>query len=176
LAERELATSLPRRWAHCQGVARAAAALTPILGDHVEILCCAAVLHDVGYAPRLAHTGFHPLDGARFLRDEHRADDRLVRLVAHHTFALVEAEERGLRTELETEFPFPDDPLLADALTYADTTTTPDGLPTTPAARIAEITQRYGRDTTVGRFIARVEPLILATAQRVEQRLTAQPG
>lgn len=66
-----------------------------------------AILHDIGYAPRLAATGFHPLDGARFLRDEFHADDRLVRLVANHTFALLEAEERGLREQLETEFPVP---------------------------------------------------------------------
>jgi hypothetical protein len=30
-------------------------------------------------------TGFHPLDRARFLRDEHGADGRLVRLVANHS-------------------------------------------------------------------------------------------
>lgn len=53
------------------------------------LLLAAATLHDVGYAPRLAATGFHPLDGARFLRDEHGAEERLVRLVANHSFAHV---------------------------------------------------------------------------------------
>lgn len=80
----------------------------------------AAVLHDVGYAPRLAATGFHPLDGAPFLRDEHGADERLVWLVANHSFALLEAEERGLRKVLEREFPLLDEPLLVDALVYCD--------------------------------------------------------
>jgi hypothetical protein len=28
----------------------------------------AVLLHDIGYAPDLVITGFHPLDGARFLR------------------------------------------------------------------------------------------------------------
>ncbi|WP_028476362.1 hypothetical protein [Nocardia sp. CNY236] len=37
----------------------------------------------VGYARRLVITGFHPLDGARFLRDEHHVDARVVRLVAN---------------------------------------------------------------------------------------------
>ena len=32
-----------------------------------EVLTQAAVLHDVGYAPDVAITGFHPLDGARHL-------------------------------------------------------------------------------------------------------------
>ncbi len=49
-------------------------------------------------------TGFHPLDGARYLRMKN-VDERLVRLVAHHSCALCEARERGLETDLTTEFP-----------------------------------------------------------------------
>ena len=33
-------------------------------------LVAAAWLHDIGYAPELVETGFHPLDGARYLRRE----------------------------------------------------------------------------------------------------------
>ncbi|MYT28114.1 HD domain-containing protein [Streptomyces sp. SID8354] len=84
VAEAELHAALPRRWVHCMGVARRAAALGQISGENADLLVAAATLHDVGYAPRLATTGFHPLDGARFLRDEHGADERLVRLVANH--------------------------------------------------------------------------------------------
>ncbi|WP_433754678.1 HD domain-containing protein [Nocardia sp. CA-135398] len=174
-AQTELETPLPRRWAHSQGVARAATKLATLTGSDHDLLFAAAILHDVGYAPRLAVTGFHPLDGARFLRDEHQADERLVRLVANHTFALLEAEERDLRTQLEAEFPILDDQLLVDALTYCDITTTPDGTPTMALARIAEIVSRYGPDTVVGRFIQRAEPEILATAARVERALAAQP-
>ena len=66
-----LAGPLPRRWAHTRGVATKAAALSPILGADAGILTAAAWLHDIGYAPVLAQagTGFHPLDGARHLRD-----------------------------------------------------------------------------------------------------------
>jgi len=32
-----------------------------------DTLVCADWLHDIGYAPALVATGFHPLDGARFL-------------------------------------------------------------------------------------------------------------
>ncbi|WP_067845416.1 HD domain-containing protein [Nocardia lijiangensis] len=174
-AQNELAQALPRRWAHSQGVARAATGLASVVTFDHDLLIAAAILHDVGYAPGLAVTGFHPLDGARFLRDEHQTDDRLVRLVANHTFALLEAEERGLRAELEAEFPIVDDQLLVDALTYCDITTTPDGSPTTALARIAEIVARYGPDTVVGRFIQRAEPEILSTAARIEQALAAQP-
>ncbi|RJO80220.1 HD domain-containing protein [Nocardia panacis] len=175
LAGSELETSLPKRWAHSQGVAHTAIQLVAQLNCDRELLVESAILHDVGYAPTLAVTGFHPLDGARFLRDMHHADERLVRLVANHTFAPLEADERGLREQLEAEFPILDDPLLVDALTYCDMTTTPDGTPTTPADRIAEIVTRYGPNTLVGRFIQRAKPEILAATARVEQATAAQP-
>ncbi|MFE4371848.1 HD domain-containing protein [Streptomyces sp. NPDC056835] len=175
VAEAELSEPLPRRWAHSQGVARRAVELAVVLGDDAELLASAAVLHDVGYAPRLAVTGFHPLDGARFLRDVHAADDRLVRLVANHSLALLEAEERGLREVLEAEFPLLGDQRLVDALIYCDMTTTPDGEVTSVEARLAEITARYGADSLVGRFIRRAAPEIVAAVGRVEAALAAQP-
>lgn len=123
----------------------------------------------------IATTGFHPLDGARFLRDQERADERVVRLVAHHSCALLEAEERGLRHELESEFEL-ERPDLVDALLYCDMTTTPDGTQTTPTERLNEIVQRYGPDTIVGRFIQRADPEIHAAAKRVEERLARVSG
>ncbi len=171
LAEAILSDDLPRRWAHSQGVAGRARMLAPVLGPDAELLESAAVLHDIGYSPRITDTGFHPLDGARFLRNVERVDERIVRLVAHHSCALLEAEERGLREELEAEFPL-EEPGLVDALIYCDMTTTPDGTPTTTPARIAEIVGRYGPDSIVGRFIRRAEPEIHAAARRVEQRVT----
>ncbi|MEV6217221.1 HD domain-containing protein [Nocardia sp. NPDC051833] len=176
IARAELEHALPRRWSHSQGVERAAEKLTACLSAADALLLRAsAILHDVGYAPRLARTGFHPLDGARFLRDEHGVDEQLTRLVANHSCALLEAEERGLRGELEAEFPLPHDRLLVDALIYADMTTTPDGSQTTQSARITEIIGRYGPDTLVGRFIQRAEPEIMAATRRIERALQNQP-
>ncbi|MDQ1039660.1 putative nucleotidyltransferase with HDIG domain [Streptomyces sp. V3I8] len=170
LSEAMLSEPLPRRWAHSLGVAKRARSLSPILGDDAELLEAAAVLHDVGYSPAIAATGFHPLDGARFLRDQEGVDERVVRLVAHHSCALLEAEERGLRRDLEGEFEL-ERPDLVDALVYCDMTTTPDGTPTTPAARLDEIVKRYGPDTIVGRFIQRASPEIYAASERVQSRL-----
>ena len=65
-------------------------------GEDAELVEAAAWLHDIGYAPDLHDTGFHPLDGARYLRDVEGADPLLCRMVAHHSCALTEAEERGL--------------------------------------------------------------------------------
>lgn len=131
LAESLLRGSLPRRWAHTQGVAACARRLAPLVPGRSEVLEAAAVLHDIGYTPPLVESGFHPLDGARHLRTLPDVDDRVVRLVANHSFALLEAEERGLRAELVGEFPLLGDPLLVDALVYCDMTTTPDGERTT---------------------------------------------
>ncbi|MGI5457676.1 HD domain-containing protein [Streptomyces sp. CA-249302] len=173
LAKSLLAEPLPRRWTHSQGVAAKAGVLAEILGVDAELLWAAAILHDIGYAPTLAVTGFHPLDGARYLRDHSAADERLVRLVANHSCAVLEAEERGLREQLEDEFPLLDHPALVDALAYCDMTTTPDGEPTTVDARLAEILGRYGLDSIVGRFIRRAEPELCAAVHRVEAQLTA---
>ncbi|MCE7080702.1 HD domain-containing protein [Streptomyces sp. ST2-7A] len=179
LAESLLAEPLPRRWAHSLGVAERARSLAPMLGDDAELLEAAAVLHDIGYSPDLVATGFHPLDGARYLRSLPEADERVIRLVAHHSCAHMEADARGLRTELETEFPR-EDALLNDALCYCDMCTTPDGTPTNPVDRINEIAGRYGDDSLIGRFIRRAEPEILkATARTMtrvaESKLAVQP-
>jgi hypothetical protein len=165
-----LAEPLPRRWAHTTGVAAQAASLTRILGEHADLITAAAWLHDVGYAPALATTGFHPLDGARYLRDVLHADPRLCRLVAHHTCAVIEAEERGLADVLLAEFE-PERPEFADALTYCDMTTGPDGRPLTVDERLAEIRARYGRGHVVDRSITRATPRIRKSAHAVRSRL-----
>src|SRR6476469_322495 len=87
---------LPRRWAHSQAVAAVAGSVSKDLGeDDADVLVGAAWLHDVGYAPDLAVLGFHPLDGARFLR-ERGFPERVVNLVAFHSGAAAEARELGL--------------------------------------------------------------------------------
>lgn len=172
LAESLLSEPLPRRWSHSLGVAERARSLQLILGKDSELMESAAVLHDIGYSPQIASTGFHPLDGARFLRDQEAMDERVVRLVAHHSCALLEAEERGLREDLETEFEL-ERPELVDALIFCDMTTTPDGGHTTSRDRLAEIVERYGPETIVGRFIQRAAPEIHTAVARVEDRLAA---
>lgn len=51
--------------------------------------------------PDIAITGFHPLDGALYFRDVGGVDSLLCQLVAYHSCAVVEAEERGVREALE---------------------------------------------------------------------------
>ena len=136
LAQALLQESLPRRWAHVQGVAARARSLAPVLGADADLLEAAAWLHDIGDAPGLAATGFHLLDGARYLRDAQHADAMLCRLVAHHSCAIIEAGERGLADVLGLEFE-PAPYVLASVLTYCDMTTSPDGELVTAVWRLA---------------------------------------
>ena len=170
IAQTLLEKPLPRRWAHTRGVAAQARTLAPILGDAADLIEAAAWLHDVGYSPALAATGFHPLDGARYLRETQGAGDVLCRLVANHSCAIIEARQRGLANELSSEFPRLD-PALEDALTYCDMTTAPDGLPVCVQNRLSEIVKRYGPFDAVTRFIAKAKPHLIASVGRVSGRL-----
>ena len=168
LAEALLASPLPRRWAHSQGVGQLAELLADILGEDAELLAAAAWLHDIGYAPELIKTGMHQLDGALYLRDTAHADPRICSLVAHHTCAWIEARNRGMHAVLESEFP-PLGGLLADALTYCDMTTTPDGQLTDVKDRLTEILERYGDGTLVFDTMTEASPFIFEAAQRVSR-------
>jgi len=170
LARTLLEAPLPRRWAHVQGVAAQARSLAPILGDDAELLEASAWLHDIGYSPALADTGFHPLDGACYLRHVEHADPALCSLVAHHSCAIIEAEERGLAEALSTEFAAPD-PKLSDALAYCDMTTTPTGNVVSVSDRISEIVERYGPHNVVTRFIRKAEPSLISSVARTNRRL-----
>jgi hypothetical protein len=166
-----LLASAARRWRHVEGVAASAVDVSGRLVGIDGALAAAAWLHDVGYAPALARTGFHALDGARYVRAE-GFDDRVAGLVAHHSLARVEADLRGLRAELD-EFPW-EDSLTADALCYCDMTTSPDGDRVDVVDRLEEIRTRYGRDHVVTQFVDRAQAEIVSTVRRVEDLLHAR--
>jgi hypothetical protein len=157
---------LGRRWLHVQAVAKRAGELATALFDTttaVETLVAAAYLHDIGYAPAIAMTGFHPLDGARFVRDS--GSPELAALVAQHTGARNEALVRGI--DLVAEFPF-EDSLLYRALSYCDLTTGPDGTATTVDERVVEICERYGAGHVVSRAILMGVPEFKAIEAEIE--------
>ncbi len=161
---------LPARWAHTQRVAAQARSLSPILGADADVLEAAAWLHDIGCSRRLVSTGFHPLDGARFLRDVQGVDELVCCLVAHHTCAIVEAGERGLAAELASEFSrsLSD---LDEALINCDMTGGPDGSVTTVEARLNEILTRYAPDHAVSHAIRQAAPTLVGSAHVVQTRM-----
>lgn len=141
LAE-QLLDGVGTRLAHSAAVAAQAYRVAPLLPQPWrDVLVDAAWLHDIGYAPQLAHARFHPLDGARWLRSS-GWDEHVCRLVAGHSRALIEARLRGLDQDLIAEFePAPELP--AAALTWADLTSSPHGQRCTFEVRLAEILDRY---------------------------------
>jgi putative nucleotidyltransferase with HDIG domain len=161
---------LPRRWQHVQGVGHRAEHVAETLGLTDGALVAAAWLHDIGYSPSLADTGFHQLDGARFLR-RIGASDRLARLVAHHSCAVYEARVRGFEQELLTEFD-PEESLTYDALVFCDMITGPDGRDIAIDDRIREVYERYG-EGDISRALRMAEPHLRAVVDRVSQAMNA---
>lgn len=167
IAEKFLADSLPQRWAHTVKVAETAQQLAEAL-DAVspEIIVAAAWLHDVGYAAELAQTGFHPLDGAAYLSRDAQHLRFVTKLVAHHTGAMFEAEQRGLHTQL-AQYHFPVDVEELAILNAADLCTSPNGELVDPQTRLNEILKRYPPEHHVHQAIIRSGPLLLSQATMV---------
>src|SRR3954452_2085971 len=166
-AERRL-SPLDNRWRHTRGVVQRARLLagTAPAADR-ETLMAAAYLHDIGYARELEDTGFHPVDGARWLREA--GHERLASLVAHHSGARFEAEERGLLEALEA---FPEErSVVADLLTYCDLTTGPQGQLVTLSHRLAGIDSRYGRGSDVSRSMRAASEPLAALVRRAEREI-----
>ena len=171
LAASLLSDALPRRWSHVCGVAGRAESVAATPRVDGDALVSAAWLHDIGYAPPLVDSGFHPLDGARYLVAQD-VDPRVVALVAYHSCATLEAEERALLDVLRSEFKDEQSPT-SDALCFCDMTTGPDGIHVDARDRLAEIRSRYGSGHLVTRFISRAEPDILAAVDRTERAMSA---
>ncbi|MFJ3907899.1 HD domain-containing protein [Streptomyces vinaceus] len=172
LAE-SLLPPLGDRWLHTQAVAGRARELSRcVAAADRDLLVAAAWLHDIGYARPLSHSGFHPLDGARYL-ESRGASARLVGLVAHHSGAVYEAAQRGLSAELavyERE-----ESALLDALTCADLTTGPTGQRLGFTERIDEILTRYAPGSAVHTAISAAVPYLSEAVTRTERRMAGQP-
>lgn len=166
LARRLLARELPRRWTHVQAVAATASRLCERLHVDRDLVVSASWLHDIGYATGLGDTGFHPLDGSRYLR-ANGWDDAVCCLVAHHTDAASQAPSREVGDQLRAEF---DDAggLERDVLWTADCTTGPNGEVFSLAERIDEIAARYGPDDLVTLRMVASRPALESAIERVE--------
>ncbi|MGW0771952.1 hypothetical protein [Streptomyces sp. NPDC002676] len=158
-------------WLHTQAVAvRAQEASAAVSDSDRDLLVAAAWLHGIGYAPELRDTGFHPLDGARHL-EALGAPPRLVRLVAHHSGAVYEAEQRGLSAELAV-YEREDSPVL-DALVFADMTTGPGGQSFDFDVRIDEILVCCEPGSEVHDAISKARPYLGAAVERTQRRIAA---
>lgn len=161
---------LGNRWLHVRGVADRARLVAPaLLAEDRHCLLAAAYLHDIGRASELVDSGFHPIDGGRWVRRQ--GFERLARLVAHHSASRFEAELMGLGHLLDA-FEV-EESAAADALAYCDATSGPAGALVTPVERWAEIAARYGDDDVVTRALVRARPTLELAVARTEERLRA---
>ena len=156
------------RWLHVRGVAELATQLRDKDLGLSDAVVAAAWLHDVGYAPELTQTGFHPIDGARWLRRQ-GVPEGVVALVAYHSGASFEAEERKLVVEL-AKFPEPD-PDQLDMLTLVDLAVGPTGERVSVESRLDEILARYPADDPVHRAVTRSRSSLIQSAERAAERL-----
>lgn len=158
--------SLPDRWQHSQCVAATAVEHVERLSLDADVVISAAWLHDVGYAPSLRDTGFHPIDGARFLRRLGWSSD-VCDLVAHHSCSRVEAGLRGLDIAL-SEF---EDVrgLSRDVLWASDATTGPWGDRTDVAGRVRDVVARYGAGHMVARCMLVIAPELESAVRNVRE-------
>jgi HD domain-containing protein len=162
---------LRNRWLHVQGVAERSRHVGRIFDeDGQAYLIASAYLHDIGYAPSLQQTGFHPIDGARYLQSHHQ--NRLASLTAYHSGAQFEASLRGLSAQLEL---FTCEvSLIADALTYCDLTTSSTGEHISFQERLDDIFRRYDESHIVSQAIRQAVPYLSGIVERVRNELHKQ--
>jgi len=159
----------PDRLAHSKAAARRAEFLTlTVEPECAALLVAAAWLHDIGYAPRLRDTGFHPIDGARHLQII-GWPPAICNLVAHHSGARFVASILHLDRQLEA-YPFSQD-AVSDALTVADQTIGPKGQAMTLDERMSDMLKRHGPNSPNALAHPQREPYIRAAAMRVAARL-----
>ncbi|NDL60185.1 HD domain-containing protein [Phytoactinopolyspora mesophila] len=165
---REFMSAMGRRWAHVQGVGTTAQELASTTPRVPELVVAAAWLHDIGYSPRVRSSGFHPIDGAEFLavRD---APSELVSLVAYHSGAEFEAEERGLSDALAS-YDRPNQMNL-DLLTFFDMAVSPAGERILVQDRIDGILQRYEPDHPVHRAVVCSRDSLIASCVCAARKL-----
>ena len=155
----------PDRWSHVQLVVQTLHGIEDV-GRRTELLVAAGWLHDIGYAPQLIDTGMHAIDGAAFL-DRAGAPSEIVSLVAFHTGAEFEAEERGLVDAL-LQFDRPPQEQL-DVLILADLLSGPKGQLMTVRDRLDEISRRYEPQHPVHRAVLRSRPYLEECAARAAE-------
>jgi predicted hydrolase (HD superfamily) len=159
----------PQRLNHSAAVtARARVLAITVAPSAVDTLVAAAWLHDIGYGSRARQSGFHPLDGAVFLRGEGWPAG-VCALVAHHSGSRFVARVLGLDDRLG-EFEFVEDPL-SDALTVADNTAGPNGAIMAVDERLREKLRRHGPDSPNVRANPERDDYIRAADRRVARRL-----
>ncbi len=169
LLKRELA-STPDRLQHILVVAdrvrqsaRDINELHPELYLSERLAYCAALVHDIGYLPEAVETGFHPIDGYRYLVKARMR--QLADLIVGHSTAPEEAEILGFQAITCSEH------LAAKLITYWDMQVGPTGETLSFAERCADIRHRYGESSPTVVALERAEPRLRQIFQAMDTLL-----
>lgn len=160
----------PKRLSHIQVIARNVresalrlmkSGVAPNLDP--DLAYCAALLHDVGYLDEIRLTGFHPRDGAEFLRRSGFSD--LADLIEGHSCSPEEARLLNQPTPVLSDHP------IAQLISYWDMRVKQGGEVVTYAARLDDILARYGAESLVGRANLDARPRLERLFAQVEELL-----
>lgn len=166
------AIATPAMVAHAAVISSRAGEVAARLGldDDDQDLCAAVgLVHDIGKAERVRDTGFHQIDGARYV--EPTLGLRVAGLVAHHSGASTEAKMRGI------EMPYPREQSdVAAVLDYCDLTTLPSGRPISPEERRADIDVRHGAENPGPRALSSIWADVLALDRRLRRLVPQSPS
>ncbi|KUF10816.1 HD domain-containing protein [Pseudoponticoccus marisrubri] len=125
-------------------------------------LVLAAAYHDIGYAPSLVVTGFHPVDGALVARRD-GLDTEIVDAVLHHSGARALAQRS--RPDLVAHYgPVCRmmDTALSRALTFCDLRSGPRGERLSQSERLAEIAVRHAGNAALLAAMEEARPDFMA--------------
>lgn len=138
-----------------------------LVRNGIELSCDsayrAALLHDIGYAEPLRDSGYHPIDGARYLR--RRQEPLLAELIECHSNAPEFALLSNLGRITVSLHP------IADLITYWDVRVKQGGQVVSYEERLADIRKRHGAESLVWRAHELANPRIEILNARVEKML-----
>lgn len=162
----------PARLAHVLTVAKQVRATAQQLAGStgepdVDVAYRSALLHDIGYAEALHDTGFHPIDGARYLQRQGYAD--IADFIICHSNSPEQALLRGLPAISVSRH------IIADLITYWDVQVTQGGKLVTYAERMQDIRNRHGEDSPVWKAHTQAEPRIQVIMEHVNSLISRAP-
>ena len=134
---------------------------TPVLRHYADLGTAAALLHDVGYIPELHDTGFHPIDGARYLTSLGATE--LAAFIICHSQAAEYADLAGLPRIPVSLHP------IASVITFWDVRVAPGGKVLSYEERLEDIKNRHGEESLTWKAHMRAMSRIQASEDRLRQ-------
>ena len=135
----------------------------PEMDLDVNVAYCAALLHDIGYLDALTVSGFHPIDGANYLRECGYPD------LAEYILGHSNSPEQATLLQIEGVVMSPH--IIAKLITYWDIRVRQGGALVSYAERLDDIKTRYGVESQVWKSHLLAHDRISQLVQEIEDLL-----